>query len=498
MRNCSVQGVTNADGGVYKEVVIIGNGPSGIALSYLLAGNWPYYNGAVHPDEMLTTRLASAPPGRSIIQQDLRFLSQGLEGRSNNPVSLLMDTLNHPCADLGLELPSLLEWHHHPECQVDHIVIGKGPPGGSWQAMDGNVLTISLGSWMELPGIEFRAWEAAENAGVISYRDSRASVSSVARYYYDYVHKQSLARFFQSGCVVTSVRPLDTSRSQNTETIDPETGVQYSEPQALWQVEGFDLSDSIPFCYICRKVVLATGSTDVPNRLGIPGELANPTWVLHDLRSLEAAFDRLVDGEEGGREGVPTEPCCDPVLIVGAGLSAADAVIAARFRSLPILHVFRKTAALGTGSTQLPENMYPEYHKVHQMMGDGGATYPCYRALAEHTVLEISSDHKVRVIGPDNTVSVHRVSVVAILIGSRPDLNFLPPGLSLGVKPSEPVDCRSNPIAVDPYTHRVVKAPPGMYALGPLAGDNFVRFLQGGAVAITSHINKELRHYTVL
>jgi hypothetical protein len=60
---------------------------------------------------------------------------QGLEGRSNNPVSLLMDTLNHPCADLGLELPSLLEWHHHPGCQVDHIVIGKGPPGGSWQVM---------------------------------------------------------------------------------------------------------------------------------------------------------------------------------------------------------------------------------------------------------------------------------------------------------------------------------------------------------------------------
>lgn len=80
--------------------------------------------------------------------------------------------------------------------------------------MDGNVLTISLGSWMELPGIEFRAWEAAENAGVISYRDSRASVSSVARYYYDYVHKQGLARFFQNGCVVTSVCPLDTSHSQ--------------------------------------------------------------------------------------------------------------------------------------------------------------------------------------------------------------------------------------------------------------------------------------------
>lgn len=132
------------------------------------------------------------------------------------------------------------------------------------------------------------------------------------------------------------------------------------------------------------------------------------------------------------------------------------------------------------------------------MMGDGGATYPCYTALAEHRVLEISSDHKVCVTGPDNTVSVHRVSVVAILIGSRPNLNFLPPGLDLGVKSSEPIDCRSNPIDVDPYTHRAVRAPPGMYALGPLAGDNFVRFLQGGAVAITSHVNKELKHQTVL
>lgn len=80
--------------------------------------------------------------------------------------------------------------------------------------MDGNVLTISLGSWMELPGMEFRAWEAAENAAVISSRDSRASVFSVARYYYNYVHKQGLAKFFQNGCVVTSVRPLDTSFSQ--------------------------------------------------------------------------------------------------------------------------------------------------------------------------------------------------------------------------------------------------------------------------------------------
>lgn len=90
---------------------------------------------------------------------------------------------------------------------------------------------------------------------------------------------------------------------QNMYTIDPETGVQYCQPQALWQVEGFDLSNRAPFCYVCRRVVLATGSADLPNRLGVPGELANPTWVFHDLRSLEMAFDRLMEEEEGDKEG---------------------------------------------------------------------------------------------------------------------------------------------------------------------------------------------------
>lgn len=52
----------------------------------------------------------------------------------------------------------------------------------------------------------------------------------------------------------------------------------------------------------------------------------------------------------------------DPVLIVGAGLSAADAVLSARFRSLPIIHVFRRSNV--SLDKTLPENMYPEYHKV--------------------------------------------------------------------------------------------------------------------------------------
>lgn len=115
-----------------------GNGPSGIAVSYVLAGHRPYLRSTQHPDEMLAARLASVAPHPTagpvpLLRQDLRFLSQGLEGRAPHPLSLLMDALSHPGADQGLDLPSLLQWRHHPDQRVDHVVLGTSPPGGAWQ-----------------------------------------------------------------------------------------------------------------------------------------------------------------------------------------------------------------------------------------------------------------------------------------------------------------------------------------------------------------------------
>lgn len=70
-----------------------GNGPSGITLSYMLAGNWPYWNKneiEKHPDELLRARLSCADADKSLVEQDLVQLAEGLEGRSTNPVSLLV------------------------------------------------------------------------------------------------------------------------------------------------------------------------------------------------------------------------------------------------------------------------------------------------------------------------------------------------------------------------------------------------------------------------
>lgn len=139
-----------------------GNGPSGICLSYLLAGNWPHYTGAPHPgDDMLTARLRYSVatqtdevvtrgsssqrrrtrnhclPARCSKRDDLEGLASGLEGRNaGKPLSLLMDQLQHPCLDAGLDVPSLLDWvpveEHDEHKFIDHVVLGKGPPGGAW------------------------------------------------------------------------------------------------------------------------------------------------------------------------------------------------------------------------------------------------------------------------------------------------------------------------------------------------------------------------------
>lgn len=52
-----------------------------------------------------------------------------------------------------------------------------------------------------------------------------------------------------------------------------------------------------------------------------------------------------------------------PVLVVGAGLSAADAVTICRSSGINVIHVYRNRSA-GLDK-KLPQTVYPEYHEVN-------------------------------------------------------------------------------------------------------------------------------------
>ena len=254
----------------------------------------------------------------------------------------------------------------------------------------------------------------------------------------------------------------------------------------LWEVSGIVVQDgeASKFRYLTRNVVLACGS-DKPNTLSIPGE--NLPFVLHSLSDLE--------GRIASADVSPGD--VDPVLIVGAGLSAADAVIAAMENELKVVHMFRRQVDdKGIVFRNLPRKVYPEYHEIHKAMREGVGWGGRYRALERQHLMEIFPDRTVKFHGESKT-EVLKVSYVLVLIGARPDLSFLQgeelSGEVIGVVPDSPIS-KTNPVDINIYSCESVKHK-GLYAMGPLVGDNFVRFLQGGALAITNDILMKRRHF---
>ncbi|XP_066290922.1 oxidative stress-induced growth inhibitor 1-like isoform X2 [Branchiostoma lanceolatum] len=487
-------------GVLHTDVVVIGNGPSGICLSYLLSGNWPYVNNHPHPNHILERKLRENPEC-SILQQDLQYLSEGLEGRSNNPVALLMDTLCHPNADLGMDEPSCLQWNHHPARNIPHVVLGKGPPGGAWQNMDGSMLTLSLGNWMELPQMEFRQWaqhhRRSQHGGVNCVRQDRAYISDVAQYYSDYVKHMGLEKNFLVGSTVTSVRRLVVDCAFiNQESGEQEASCQLHRPECcrmnMWEVQGILQVGDIeqPFCYHAPHVIMATGTTDIPNRIDLKGDNNNDV-VVHDLREIEKAIANKELDEHS-----------DPVMVIGAGLTAADAILCLRSCKVPVVHVFRRDVKdQGLIFRTLPDGLYPEYHKVYQMMKSKDG-YPGYKSYPRHEVVEMRAGRKCVLKGPvrrcligrmmEGAEKVVNVSKILVLIGASPNLSFLGNnGMDLAVDSTKQVSCKKNPIDVDPYTFESAKAR-GLYAVGPLVGDNFVRFVKGGPLGIASHLVKTM------
>ena len=138
----------------------------------------------------------------------------------------------------------------------------------------------------------------------------------------------------------------------------------FPEEQYLWEVSGYRYKNEggivkqEEFSYLTSNVVMACGQ-ERSNSLDIPGE--ELPFVLHSLKELEA---KIASGDLNSDS--------DPVIIVGAGLSAADAIIAANEHNLNVMHIFRREAHdRNLIFKNLPPKMYPEYHKVHKMMTEG-------------------------------------------------------------------------------------------------------------------------------
>ena len=78
-------------------------------------------------------------------------MSEGLEGQVTNQMALLFDNLTNPGADVGLFSQSALSWKRTGEAPIDHVVLGKGKVGGTWQVGGWvNVVRFGVGRWVDV------------------------------------------------------------------------------------------------------------------------------------------------------------------------------------------------------------------------------------------------------------------------------------------------------------------------------------------------------------
>lgn len=406
-----------------------------------------------------------------LFPQDLETLSDGLyDARSRNPVSILFDKLHHPNADFMTEEPSVLKWKNNDTTSFKHIVLGNGPPGGTWHRMSYSQYSLSLDYWLELPGYPFKTWQEehkytnevngcscnlpklTREEGV---HENRILPNHVAQYYSDYVKRMKLDINFMNNVTVTCVKRVGPNNP-------------------MWMVFGTQYNASSGenelLQFFARNVVLAVGGYSIPRMLNIPGEEQKfVQYHLPDLDDFLQEFDvkRMA-----------------PVVVIGCGLVALDAVIALMDRKIPVFHVFRREAKdPKLIVNQLPSS-YPDYLKIKPLMA-GKSSNEYYTPFQLSRVTEILPSNECiieHVAGKGRFIV--KTSQVIVQIGSKPNLSFMGELRRLGEDPAKEVDIKENPVDIDLFTYESTE--PGLYAIGPLVGDNFVRFILGGALAIVS------------
>ena len=272
------------------------------------------------------------------------------------------------------------------------------------------------------------------------------------------------------------------SSGQSTPVLRNPSAKSFSETRgdSKWFVQGSlkkEDGSTEPYCIQAKSVVLASGCSGQPNRLGVPGE--DLPFVRHSFVDVVPFLSSLTDRSL-------------PVLIVGAGLSAADMVMLAMSKGLHVIHAFyndpRDHKLI---FTKLAPSLYPDYSKIYSLMR-GDTASDLYTPLPKHRVVSFGGTGSSTLISTADNRETHlQISTALVMIGSTADLGFLsdkvPP---LGDEHNERISPKHNPVVVDPFTFESEQCK-GLFAMGPLVGDNFVRFLLGGALGIASKVWKD-------
>ena len=411
-------------------------------------------------------------------------------------------------------MPSCLEWRRNDvdaPARLSHLVIGDAAPGGSWNQYPADVRALSPTSWLELPGYSFSHWFATQRGEIEEASTERPLLKDIAGYYQDYVRHTGIADQFLNFATVVDICVRDNDATPSSLSEFPgffhggcpgcdewadsyrmsdgdfadllfydATTNRDDDPNAPSSEFRFEIKinhddDDVSKKIFAKNLVLATGMSGSPTKLGIEGE---------DFPFVYHKFQTKILSD------------CHTVMIVGSGLCAADSILVALNRGCRVVHVFRKECSdPSLIFNQIPLQSYPEYAQIFDLMR-GKAKNSHYKCFECSHLVRISEEKRRCLVREEkmerDDVNVE-VSAVFVLIGTSASLGFLPEAFRrIGVDATKPIDSRKNPIDVNPLTYQVRNLE-NLFAIGPLVGDNFVRFGIGGALGVATALVGQLQ-----
>ncbi|KAK2762328.1 hypothetical protein FQN54_001338 [Arachnomyces sp. PD_36] len=449
------------------DVVIIGNGPSSMILSYILHGHIPFYDPATpHPDPLLHAKLLKQP---QLLGLDIDLLTEHFAASRFSystqalPVNVLLDTLVRPNGDTDdAEKDSNIRWRYMPEKAVPHIVLGSSSqPGGQWtdNPTDASweIQTLSYAGMLSLPGYTFSDHHLKVH-GTPLPSFTRPTRREVTDYLAAYPAAVGIDDRIHCGETVGKI-----SR----------------------EGDGFYVGSH---GIACRHLVLASG---------IFSELIPPRPLLKPLAALPKP---------------PVLKDSAPLLVIGSGFTAADIIISTP-KDQRIIHIFKwQPETRPSPLRSCHRQAYPEYAGMYRLMKRAATAEehpgqrPRNRSTPSSSFLEsrewtnlyeglpntvvtdvdVSNDTATVTFCRDNGETFsRRVSGLAYAVGRRGSLDYLDDPLQSEIV--TPSDHNDGTMMVSSQTLRAkafedLEVTKNVFIVGSLTGDSLVRFAYGGCV----------------
>jgi len=274
-------------------------------------------------------------------------------------------------------------------------------------------------------------------------------------------------------------------------------------------------------------VVLASGIFDTPNRVGFDGEFEN--WrVVHGLKGFQR-IQKVLTHMTGWTNRSDYTRRMDHVIVIGSGLSAADAILELQAKGVSVIHLYYSNKGKSP-LANYSKSTYPEYHDLYKKMKNkqtitNPETHAQYIPIPDGDLLKFTREGDFLIKTADgsiiqninnlqqplpssnnfnysnNEIKVKKASWVLVLTGSQPSLPFLSDRLKekLGIKtdnnniedPIKEMKLKMNE-KIDEISSELLEEE-GVYVTGSLAGNPFVRFGIGNNLGIVGSLIRKLK-----